>query len=244
MVGIHDTSRVYQIHFFIHLIQTDQIFVMVVRDGNTAFVYCTTQNDMGERVTGCVNFPSAVYKMMRMLCSVYRVQHNRKVTTGRIFHTAGNIKTADGQTMLLILNRTCTDGYIGEQIIDVIPVFRVKHLICCRQTGFFDSAQMQFTNSDQSCNHIRFCLRIRLCGNSFVSFTGSTWFVCIDTWNDDQFVFGLLIDFGKSVDVIHNRFFLVSGAGSDDNKEFVGFPAQNTGNLRITLLFDLLAGFA
>ena len=112
MVGIYDTSRIDQIHFFVHLIQTDQIFVMIIRDGNAAFVYCTTQNNVGEWVAGRVNFPSAMYKMMWMLCSVYRIQHNREVTTGRILHTASYIKTTDGQTMLLIFNRTGADGYM------------------------------------------------------------------------------------------------------------------------------------
>ena len=41
-----------------------------------------------------------------------------------------DIKTTDRQTVLLILDRTCTDGNVGEKIFDIPPVFRVEHLIC------------------------------------------------------------------------------------------------------------------
>ena len=51
---------------------------------------------------------------MWMLCSVNGVQHNCKVTTGRVFHAGSNIKTADRKTVVLILYGAGTDGNIGE----------------------------------------------------------------------------------------------------------------------------------
>ena len=48
-------------------------------------------------------------KMMWVLCCINRIEHDRKITTCRVFHTACHIEAADGETMLLILNRTSTN---------------------------------------------------------------------------------------------------------------------------------------
>ena len=73
MVCIHNTCRIYQIHFFIHFIQANQIFVVVVGDSNPAFVDCTTQDNMSQWIAGSVYLPSAMYEMVRMLGSIYRI---------------------------------------------------------------------------------------------------------------------------------------------------------------------------
>ena len=85
---------------------------------------------MCQRVAACLHFVTTVYEMMWVLCRIYGVEHNRKVAAGRVFHTGCDIKTTDRQTVLLILDRTCTDGNVGEKIFDIPPVFRVEHLIC------------------------------------------------------------------------------------------------------------------
>ena len=123
--------------------------------------------------------------------------------------------------MLLIFYGTGTDSHVGEQIVDVVPVFRVKHFICSGQTGFFNGTQMQTADCDESGNHIRFCLRIRLGSNSFIAFSGGPWLVRVDTWNQNQLVFRLLVYSCQAVDIIHNRLFFVCGAWSDDDKKFI-----------------------
>ena len=65
-----------------------------------------------------------------MLGSINGVEHNGKVTAGWIFHSGCNIKTADGKTVLLVFNRTCTDRNVGEQVFYISPVFRIKHFVC------------------------------------------------------------------------------------------------------------------
>ena len=45
-----------------------------------------------------------------------RQQHNREITAGRILHTDRNIHATGSETMLLVLHRTCTYSFIGENI--------------------------------------------------------------------------------------------------------------------------------
>ena len=65
--------------------------------------------------------------MMRMLCSSDGIQHNRKITTGRILHTNRNIHAAGCETMLLIFYglqialNTVTEA-MGVGQIDIDPM--------------------------------------------------------------------------------------------------------------------------
>ena len=120
---------------------------------------------------------------MTTLCCDYRVQHNRKVAAGRIFHTNRNIKTADHQTMFLIFYRTGTDRYIGKKIRQVVPVVRIKHFIGGSKTGFLNGAHMHMTDCQNTGKNIRLCFRIRLMQHALITFTSSTRFICIDSWN-------------------------------------------------------------
>lgn len=91
-----------------------------------------------------------------MLCRNYGVQHDGKVAAGGILHSCGDIHAADHQTVLLVLHGTGSDGHIGKDIRKVTPVFRIEHLICCGESGLLNGAHMQFTDSHQTCQHVRF----------------------------------------------------------------------------------------
>ena len=84
---------------------------------------------MRQRIAGRIDFPSSVNEVMRMLRCVNGVKHDREIAAGRILHAAGNVKAADSQTVLLVFDRTRADRYIGDQVIQIIPVLRIEHLI-------------------------------------------------------------------------------------------------------------------
>ena len=52
--------------------------------------------------------------------------------------------------------------------------------------------------------------RIWLMNDAFVTITGRTWLVGIDSWNQDQLVFYLVIDSGKSVYIFADSILVVS----------------------------------
>ena len=62
MVGIHDHCRVGKVLCVVFVIEKTKILIMVVRDGFPMFVYRTTKDCVGERVTGGLNFPASVMK--------------------------------------------------------------------------------------------------------------------------------------------------------------------------------------
>ena len=134
------------------------------------------QNNMGQRISGGFHLIAPVNKMMRMLGGINGIQHNGEITTGRILHAGRDIHTADYQTMLLILNRAGTDGHIGENIVQISPVFRIKHLIGSRKAGRLYRMHMHFPKCNQSMQKIRFFLGIRLVKNSLIAFSGCTRF--------------------------------------------------------------------
>ena len=76
VVGVYDNCRVLEILFLIFFPQKTKIFVMVVRDSLSMFIYSTAKDGMCKWITSCFNFPASVNKTMRTLCSNNRVQHN------------------------------------------------------------------------------------------------------------------------------------------------------------------------
>lgn len=119
--------------------------------------------------------------------------------------------------MLLVFYRTCTDSNVGEQVVNVTPVFRIKHFVGRGQTTFFNGTDVQLTHCNQSGNHIRSFLRVRLGSNTFIAFAGCSWLIGVDTRDNNQTVFDIFCNFGQAADVVADRFFAVSGTRSDDN---------------------------
>ena len=113
VVCVNDSCWVNNIHLVVHLIQTHKIFIVVVRGRVAMFADCTAKYYVSKWVSCCLHFTSAVYEMMWMLCCIYRVKHNGEISTGRIFHSAGYVKTTGCKSVLLIFHRTGTDCYIG-----------------------------------------------------------------------------------------------------------------------------------
>ena len=87
--------------------------------------------------------------------------------------------------MLLILDRTGTNGNIGENVGQIPPVFRIKELIGCGKTGYFDCFGMKTTCCDDSLEKIRFFFRIRLMQNAFIAVTGRTGLAGLDSWYEN-----------------------------------------------------------
>ena len=50
------------------------------------------------------------------------IEHDGKVAAGRVLHAGSHIKTAHGETVLLILDGTRADGDIGQQVFHRAPV--------------------------------------------------------------------------------------------------------------------------
>ena len=100
--------------------------------------------------------------------------------------------------MLLILNRTCTYCNVGKEVGEITVVLRIEHLICAGKSTFLDCMNMHFTDSNQSCEHVRSFLRVRLMNYSLIALTGSSWFICIYARYDYNLIINFFLNFGKS----------------------------------------------
>ena len=238
MVGIDDGSRVYEMSLVVFLQQKLDIFVVIVRYGISVFVGRTAENGVCQRVSACLYFPGTVNKGVGALCGDDGVNHNGKVTAGRVFHAGRNVDAGNGQAVLLIFYGTCADSNVGENIGQIAPVGWIQHLVCRSQIGLLDHAHMHFTHGNQSVQQVRFSFRVRLMNDTFVAFTCGTRFVGIDTWDDDQFVGYFVGNLCQTVIVLQNSVFVVCGARSYDNKKFIGIPGKDFCDFSVTLFFD------
>ncbi len=62
--------------------------------------------------------------------------------------------------------------------------------------------------------------------HSLVSFTGRTWFICVNTWNDQNFVLDLFLHFAQTKKIITYSIFVIGRTWSDDCEEFIGFAGE------------------
>ena len=216
---------------------------MVVRNTGSIFVNTTTKNYMCKIISFCCNIHSSVNEVMRVLSSNYGVHHNWKVSTGRVLHTNRNVHSTGCQTVLLVLYRTGTDCLIRKDIVKIASVLRIKHLVCGCQSCLFDRADMHSADCNDTLKKVWSLIRIRLMEHSLISFSCCTWFVCINTRNDHQTVWYLLVHFCKTIHIVAHRIFIVCGTWSHDNNKFIGFSFKNLPNLRITFLLDLCQFF-
>ena len=194
VVGINDNSRIFKVFLLIFLPEKTKILVMIVRDCLPMFIYGTAENCMSQFITCCFYFPASVDKTMSALSCYNGIEHDCKIAAGWIFHTCRNFHAADGKTMLLVFHRTCTYCHIRKQVRKVTVIFRIKHLICTGHTTGPDCMDMHFTDCYKPCKKIWLFLGIRLVNHTFIAFSCCSWFVCINTWNDQNLVSYFLLN--------------------------------------------------
>ena len=96
---------------------------------------------------------------------------------------------------------------------------------------------MHFSHGDESIMKIRLFLRIRLMNDSLVALSCSTWFIGIDTRDDQNLVRNLILYLGKTIYIIADRIFVICRTWSDDDQKLIGFPGKDLFDLGITRFF-------
>lgn len=69
MIGIYNNSRILEIFLAVQIIETNQILIMVIRDGLSILIDTSAEDGMCQIVSGCLNITAAIDEMMRMLGS-------------------------------------------------------------------------------------------------------------------------------------------------------------------------------
>ena len=216
---------------------------MVVGQCVAVLVYRTAQDSVGKRIPLCFDLPSSGDEIVSLLGCYYGVEHNGKITAGGIFHANGNIQSAYHEAVFLIFHGAGADGHVGEQIGQVVIIIRVEHLVRGTKARLLQRTDMHMADRQNTCQYIWFCLRVRLMEHAFVTLTGGTRFVGIDTGNQHQAVLHFVLKLGKAVGVITYRIFIVCGTGADDDKKLVRSTGDDIADHFISFSFYLFQLF-
>ena len=107
-------------------------------------------------------------------------------------YTAGNVRTLKLIRMLRMLDvplPTIKAVLRGEQPL--------QQALQAQQTVL-----VHMTDCNNSRIKIRCLIRIRLMEHSFISLAGRSWFICINSWNNHQFIFYFFIDFCQTIHIL------------------------------------------
>ena len=237
MVSIDDDRHIFKVSFAVAFIQREEILVVVVRHILTVVIDEATEDSVSERITLGKNFPASVEEFMGILSSNDRVEHNGYISACGVFHTDGDIHTAGGKSMLLILDRASTDSDVREQVGEVAVIFGIEHLIGTEETCFLDSLCVQVSDREQTCEQILGFLGVGLMSHSHISLACSAGLICIYSGYDYELVTDLFGDLSKARGIVKHSIFSVSRARADYEQHSVIFAAHNVSDLGITYFF-------
>ncbi len=137
--------------------------------------------------------------------------------------------------MVLVLHRTGAHGHIRKKICQIPPIFRIQHFICRSQAGFLDVMDMELSDGNQAFQQVGCGFRIRLVNHSFIALSGGAGLIRIDSGNYDAFILDFFLYRNQTVQIVHNRGFIVSGARPDNNQEAVIGPGNDVADFLIPL---------
>ena len=93
-------------------------------------------------------------------------------------------------------------------------------------------------DSQNTRQHVRLFLRIRLMNHSLIPLTCGSGLIGIDARNQNQFVFYLFLHPTQAVDIIADSIFIISGTGPDDDQKFITFSCEHLTDHLISLRLD------
>ena len=243
MVGVDDDSGILKGRpLFVGVAETDNILVVVVGAVFAAAVGKAAQDGVGIGIALGGRLPAAVDKGVAVLGRMDGVHHDRVVAAGGIFHARGNLHSAGGQPVLLVLDGPGADRHIGQQVIEILVVLGIEHLVRAGQAGVADHAHVELSGRDDALEHIGLVLGIRLVQQALVAVARRPGLVGVDPGDDQDLVFDLLLDPGQPLQIIHDADLIVRGAGSDDQEELIAPAGKDLPDLRVSLFFDRAHG--
>ena len=105
MIGVDYNRGIMQALFVIRFVKAHYVFVMII--GNIVSVNIDTAAKYGMRIgiAGRANLITAVFKFVRNLSGVNRIEQNGQRPVHRILNADRHVETAGNKSMLLILGR-------------------------------------------------------------------------------------------------------------------------------------------
>ena len=182
---------------------------MVVDNVLTIFIVGTTQDSVSEWVTICFNFSTIVKEMLLVLRSIDTIKHDIQIPWRWVLQANWHINTWSYKAVFLVLNRTCSNSVVAKQIIKEGKIWRIKHLVSDGKTCFSNNTWLKVANRLNPSKKVYITLCIWLVDKPLITISISTWFSCINTHNNKDFVLHFFLKFGQTVSIVKNGFFII-----------------------------------
>src|SRR5699024_7205469 len=238
VVRIDDDGRVFEPHLVVHLDQPHDVLIVVVGLGDAALVDPAAQNRVGELVARGFDLAAGVGIVLGMLRGVNRVEHDRKITAGRVFHAGRDVEAARGLAVVLILNRARADRDVGEKILDIAPVFGVEHLVGRGHPVFLNRTHQHPAHGDEAGCEVGAFLGVGLVGDALVAVAVGARLVGVDAGHKHKPVGDLLLHLRKPADIFEHGVLPVGRARADHDEELVRFAGDDVADGGVLRLLD------
>ena len=237
MVGVDDHRRVFQSALGIKLPELAQILVVVVGQRAPVFVHRPPENGVGQGIALAVYLPLGEQERMGMLGGQDGVHHHRQVAAGGVLHAHRHVQSAGDEPVLLILHRARADGRIGENVGQVVIVFRIQQLVRAGKSSLLQHLHVYFPDGDKPLQDVRLAVWIGLVQHSLIPVAGGAGLVAVDPGNDKELVLHPLLQRLKPRRIFQHGVLPVSGARADEQHQPLVLPGDDGLYLPIVFLF-------
>ena len=141
--------------------------------------------------------------------------------------------------MLLVFNRTRSNGMIGNQIFNIRKTCWIKQLIRSCQTSFCNHTVVEMSDRFQTIHKAWCCLCIWLVHQAFIAIPVGPRFSRIDPHHNENLIFDLLLQVCQTTGIVHHSFFIIRRARPDHKKDPLVFSFDNSFQFSITRFFAL-----
>ena len=122
--------------------------------------------------------------------------------------------------MLLIFDRSRTDGNVRQNVGQISVIFGIQHLVGARKARLAHNLEVEQTYRYKSFLHIGTVLGVGLMEHTHISLARRSRLVCVKAGHYEYFVGDLVLHFAEPINIIHDRVFAIGGAGTYYEKQF------------------------
>lgn len=237
MVGVDDHRRVLQIALAVQVAQLAQVLIVIVGQRPAILVHRAAQDGVGQRVALAVYLPLGEQEGVGVLGRQYGVHHHRQVAAGGVLHAHRHVQPAGDEPVLLILHRARADGYIGEDVGQIVIVLRIQQLIRAGKAGLLQHPYVHPPYGDKPLEHVRLGVGVRLVQHALIAVAGGPGLVAVDPGHDEYLLLHPLLQRTQAAHILQHRVLPVGGARPDQQHQPVVLPCDDRPDLAVVFLF-------
>ena len=239
MIAVDNDGGIGEGTFSIKVEDLLQVLVVVVRHAGAEVVHVAAEDGMGERISCGVDFPAVEEEVLLILRGFDGVHHDGEVAGGRILHADRDTGAAGDHAVKLILDGTCADRAVGEEVGEVAVVFRIEDLFSAGEAGLFDDVDVHAADGLDAFHHVFIAFGVRLVEHAFVAFADGSRLIRVDSGHDEELVLHFICDFCKARAVVEGGRLIVCRAGADDEEKSVVFAGHDVFDDLVSFCFQL-----